>query len=558
MSDDSAGGQTDEQRRALEAQQAANRAAMAQQLPQAPAPAPGGFVGAQQSAPAQSSGGGGPNWGEGAKGAIGGAGTGAAIGSVIPGVGTAIGAGVGGLIGGLGGLFGGGGGGPPKDSALKGELAAGQGTRAHLAGQLDQFETRGAPQVDPGSFKPGPATTMAVPQINAASHAAAGVARAGQIGPTALGTAGTAGPVAQVGSTTVGSATPMNMANVRGPVHAGAAQVDGTRESGARSGQERLANSLEMAANGQGGPSAAEQMLNQSLGKQIAGQHAIAAGARGASAGRALRTAQINAGTAQSEAAGQLAVLRAKEQMDARGQLAGALQGQRSQDIDVAGQNAQFGQQAGLANAAAGNQINLAAMSNEQDANKFNAGSEAERLKLQATLDQQKGIVNAGATNDAAQAQAGRDTTVSMGNAGAVNQGKIAQAGLDTGVSTTNAGNTTAVSTRNADSDDKRAQFIAGLEAQVGSKNMDAVNQFALESSKIGLEASLANMEATLKSRGMDDAYIANLRNDLIQMHGQTASSAAALAGQKSGPTFGDRLLDTGLQVGMAKATGKI
>ncbi len=48
------------------------------------------------------------NFGSGAAGALGGAGTGAAIGSAVPGIGTALGAGAGGLVGLLSGLFGGG------------------------------------------------------------------------------------------------------------------------------------------------------------------------------------------------------------------------------------------------------------------------------------------------------------------------------------------------------------------------------------------------------------------------------------------------------------------
>ena len=448
-------------------------------------------------------------------------------------------------------------------SGISAETDEARKIRADLAARLAAQQGRPAPQVNPAEFRPGVAPQIRNVNVNPAAHAQATSAQAGQIGPVTNAVAGTAGPVAQVGATQVGAGTPMNAANVRNAAMAGTAQIDSTREGGARAGQERLASSLEMAANGQGGPSAAEAMLGRSLAKQTAAQHALAAGARGASAGRALRTAQINTGNLQAESAGQLAAMRAQEQLSARGQLAGALQGMRSTDVDVAGQQAQLNQQSNVVNAGAQNQVNLAAMSNEQGANQFNANAEAERRKLQATLDQQRGIVNAGATNEAGQAQAGRDTTVGLANADAANSANTTQAGLNTSVSVANAGNATDVSKTNATTDNTRAGLVAGLDLQVQKANADITSQFAIESGRIGLQAATANMDAALRARGLDDAQIQALIDAQLKASDLAMGGEKAIAGVQQDDKAGRRQFVGGLmnQIGAAvtkPATGGV
>ena len=526
----------------------------AQPAAPAVAPAPGAFGAAQNRGPTASTGGGGPNWGEGAKGALGGAATGAVIGSAVPVpvVGTAIGAGAGAII---GGLFSGSSG-PPKDGELKTELQSGRDTRMALANGIDNFQTRVAPQVSAPQL--GNPAQMTAPTIAPVRTADTVTTRQTLVNPSVAATAGQAGPVSQVGPTTVGKAIPMNAANVRPAAQMAAAQIDGSREGDARAGQARLAGSLEMAANGQGGPSAAETMLGTALAKQTAAQMAMANSARGASAGRALRTAQINTGNAQTEAAGQVATLRAKEQMDARGQLAGALQGMRGTDVDVAQTQAQLNQGAATTNVGNQQQIQVAAMGNEQDANKTQFLTEADRLKEQARLDQERGMVNAGAINTSAEKGADRSTTVSIRNADGTDTTSRTQGTIDSAKNLQDSQLGTQTNISNAGSQNSRDDLAIKIQQQVGEKNMDAVNQFALETGKLGLEAAIANMESTLRARGMDDGYIAQLRGDLISMHGQGVSASSALAGKPTGPSFGDKMLDAGIDLGMAKLTGKL
>ncbi len=130
------------------------------------------------------------------------------------------------------------------------------------------------------------------------------------------------------------------------------AQGAGDDQDEARKLQMGQIAALQGAANGQG-PSAAAIQQQQGLGQAVGGANAVAAGMHGASPMARMRAALDSqagmSGTAMKDAA----VLRAQEQLAARGQLAGAIQGARGQDL---GRESDFGQQAvaygGMANQA--------------------------------------------------------------------------------------------------------------------------------------------------------------------------------------------------------------
>jgi hypothetical protein len=87
------------------------------------------------------------------------------------------------------------------------------------------------------------------------------------------------------------------------------------------------------------GPSMAQGQLAQATNRNIAQQQAMAAGGRGGASPLAAMQAARNVSAMGQQAAGDSALLRQREMMDARGMLGQALTGFRGQDIDVASQN---------------------------------------------------------------------------------------------------------------------------------------------------------------------------------------------------------------------------
>lgn len=105
-----------------------------------------------------------------------------------------------------------------------------------------------------------------------------------------------------------------------------------------RQGQLRSLADLEAAARGEV-TSAAELQSRRDIQRAIAGQHALAASARGGAGAQALARRQALSTAAQltADQAGQAAILRARETDQARRTLASALGQARAQDVDVAG-----------------------------------------------------------------------------------------------------------------------------------------------------------------------------------------------------------------------------
>lgn len=85
------------------------------------------------------------------------------------------------------------------------------------------------------------------------------------------------------------------------------------------------------------GPSLAQMQLQRAGAQAMAQQQALAAGARPGYGGMAQRMAAQNSGRISSDLAEQAALLRLREQMEARGMLAQMLAQQRGLDIQQAG-----------------------------------------------------------------------------------------------------------------------------------------------------------------------------------------------------------------------------
>lgn len=124
--------------------------------------------------------------------------------------------------------------------------------------------------------------------------------------------------------------------------------------------QNRLAGGLEEAVAGRG-PSVAELQFQKSKEDAMAGNSAIAASAQGGNRALAARSAMYANAQMGQAAARDSAILRAQEQIQARGELANAIQQGRAADLGFASTQAGMNQEAALANA---NARNTAAQTN--------------------------------------------------------------------------------------------------------------------------------------------------------------------------------------------------
>jgi hypothetical protein len=160
-------------------------------------------------------------------------------------------------------------------------------------------------------------------------------------------------------NTAGGRAAPTSQAAQLGP----AAQLNGAPQDQFRQQQMGMAGRLGAIASGQQA-GAGELAVNRQVGQGIAAQQAGAQMARGANAALAARQAARSTADLNVNGAGMAAQAQMGDQMNANQQLGGLLAQGRGQDLDMAGQNAnfqqqqmmqqgQFNQQTGLANQSA-------------------------------------------------------------------------------------------------------------------------------------------------------------------------------------------------------------
>jgi len=118
-----------------------------------------------------------------------------------------------------------------------------------------------------------------------------------------------------------------------------------------RRNQAGLIAQLEAAANGTG-PSAAQMQMQAAMDRAAGAQASAAAGAggRGVNAGAALRNASNNTAALMSQNSKDTGILRAQEQLNARGQLGQAIAQGRAGDEQINQFNAEQANRAALAN----------------------------------------------------------------------------------------------------------------------------------------------------------------------------------------------------------------
>lgn len=276
-------------------------------------------------------------------------------------------------------------------------------TTADLAKAYYDQKSRPAPQVAPATVGP-------------AAQATAATATAPTVGPAAQATAATAGKTA----------------------------VDQTAANGTRTQQEDAISNLVAAANGTK-PSAAELQLKQSTDRAVANQLALASAVQGRSVGGALKQASDQAGAITAQGDSDAAILRAKEQADARAALSSTLQGVRGQDIDVASTDATLG-----------NAVNITNANNATSVGQTNAAGQNTLTGKQADVSSAAGITNA---NNA--------TNVSQTNTSETN--KLISQQADIGMKTALADADNQLKARGLD-DDQRAKILQDM---VTSKGQD-------------------------------------------------------------------------------------
>lgn len=197
----------------------------------------------------------------------------------------------------------------------------------------------------------------------------------------------------QVQAPTLANALAMQAAQVGNAQTAQAAQLNQAQQNQVRGQQMGLVEALQQQAAGQG-PSLAQNQLNQARDQQIQTAMALAASQRGLTAGQGLRSIADQTAQAQQFAASEAARARIAEQLAAREQLAGVLQGTRAADIGVASQQAGLEQQANLANQAAQNQFALQQAAFGQEAAARNQAAQNQFALQQAGMTQQAALAN--------------------------------------------------------------------------------------------------------------------------------------------------------------------
>lgn len=371
--------------------------------------------------------------------------------------------------------------------------------------EYDNSKPREAPSISATGVAPSQGVTApyvgAGPTVSSTAPVVAGLATAGQVTAPA--------PVAAAGVAPVATAA-------AAPVTAATIATDPQAEMRART--RTLLDAMELQAAGLA-PSAAEIALQRQTQKQLANSYALAADARGSNVVNALRGAMDNEAAVRQDAVGQMAELRAREQADAQGRLAGVLGQTRGQDIELAGQQAGFQQQANVVGAQLGTQASL---QNATEANRHGA--------LVAQLEQEAAQKNAERTLQAGTTNATLGTQTSVSNAGNVTQANTAAAA--------NASHE-AVAQAQVQADMQKLQ--AELGERAGEFTANAANVANLDQAKLDIQTKMANLDAVLKQRGLDDAARQQLLNSWLTAQGQALGHEAAMKGLEQAKTQADR-----------------
>lgn len=290
-------------------------------------------------------------------------------------------------------------------------------------------------------------------------------------------------------SAKVGQAGQMNAAQVKQAADAmaakgTAAQINMQQANAQQGNQNQLISALQQQMAGKG-PSLAQGQLKQATDRGIAQQMAMAASTGNSPLGA--RQAMQNQAQIQQQAAADSAQTRIQEQQAATSQLGNAIEGARSQDINLATTQAGMEQQTGIANLSNEQQTELANMAKEQQTLMEQAGMDQEAMRInnaneqatkmaQAGFDQQTIIANE--TNRLTALTGNRDTALAIatGNAQRAQAAQQFNSQANTAVQTQNAANDMAAQQATISAQQNYANQAMGGYGSLAS-NALAVNQ---------------------------------------------------------------------------------
>ena len=304
--------------------------------------------------------------------------------------------------------------------------------------------------------------------------------------------------------------------------------IDQSQQAQFRNQQGQLANMQMQAAQGKG-PSIANMQLQQGLGANLQNQMAAAQSQRGfGNAGASQRNLANNAAAANMQTQQAAAQMRVGETLAARQQLADLSANARAQDIGLAQNQAQLGQQNQQFNAANQQQMALA-----------NQGYANQAIMQQAAMQQQMNLANQQAQNTGALTQAGLTSQQQLANQQYQNQIAMQNAANQQQMGMFNAANQQQAGMFNAANQqqmyqqnlaNQQQQNLANQQAQMQATgwNQQAANQYGMQQAGFNQQTALANQQAQLSTNQMNNqAGIGimgmQMQGDLQQQQNQMA-----------------------------------
>lgn len=455
-----------------------------------------------------------------------------------------------------------------EDPGLAADKEAARAAREGIGAQYDNFQARPVPTAS--AAQAPVAATAATPQLGTAATAAGpnGITAERTTAATAYAPGNVVAPQIQqaprvntpiIGGVGNGDAVtyqaarvaPVTNAQATGPQ---AASIATGPQDTVRTRQMALLGQLDDQIAGRTGPSAAEIQARKSADDAISTQLALTAGVRGGSAAAAQRAAGRNVAAIQQRSGLDAALVRANETQQARGQLISGFEGTRGADIRLATDQAGMEQQANVvgaqlqtsvsqSNAQAANVRGLTQAQLEQQAAAGNAQAQNELTRQRNEIDLRTQLANQQAQIEADKANQAATQQVNLAGAGMSLDAQRANqsAGLQTNLA--NAGFQQQSNLSNADAQNRMSQLLEQLRTQNGQFNAAQANEFARLQAQLTAQTSmfnagqtnqgnqfntnqtnqvaLANLDAALKARGLDDAQRRSLLDAYVATQGQ-------------------------------------
>lgn len=416
--------------------------------------------------------------------------------------------------------------------------------RAQLLAQMGQ-PGAAAPTLatPPQVAAPAPVTA---PTVGVASVAPAVMAGQTTVQRTAPMTAASVGPMAQAGQTTIAPVARATAATIAPVERIAAARVGGPQDQ-VRARQTDLLRRLEGIESGTGGPTLAELQLKRGLDAAVGDQMGIAAGARGFGRLAALKAAGRNTAKLQQQTNLDAAMARVKEQDDARRSLLSALDSTRGQDIAVGTTDATLSQDAAKTNAGAANTAGLTGAQLSTDVAKFNAGAENTRGLTQAQIDAERERFNTGETNKGTLTDAGFKQDAAKTNTLVTSDESKAQAGIDSQKALADADAANKVNALAATFAQQSGMTQAQLDADTAKFNTEIAQRADFKNVDLTQQANLANLQAELQQRGLNQAQQLAYLQGAVQSQGQVLDYAKAKMMADAAKTAADRSFWGGL-----------